>query len=123
MSRVIHFDIAADDAQRAVAFYKRAFGWRITKARGPLDYWLIDTGKADQNGIDGGIAPREADWQRITMLVETDDADQLSRKIKKAGGSILGPRKVVPGVGYLINCADTENNVFALLQPDETAGF
>ncbi|MGZ4908488.1 MAG: VOC family protein, partial [Halobacteriota archaeon] len=41
MSKVIHFELPADDPQRAVEFYEKVFGWTITKWEGPNDYWLI----------------------------------------------------------------------------------
>jgi hypothetical protein len=31
MSRVIHFEISADDTQRAVQFYQRVFDWKLEK--------------------------------------------------------------------------------------------
>ena len=123
MSRVIHFDIAAADTDRAIAFYKRAFGWTITKAPGPLDYWLIRTGEPDTPGIDGGIALRDAEWQRITMFIEVESAAEAARNIEKAGRRIVQARTVIPGVGYVIACEDTEQNTFAIIEQDETAGF
>ncbi len=123
MSRVIHFDIAAAVTDRAIAFYRRAFGWTITKAPGPLDYWLIRTGEPDKPGIDGGLARRDADWQRITMFIDVDSADAAARKIEKAGGRIVQARTVIPGVGYVVACEDTEHNMFAIIEQDETAGF
>lgn len=123
MPRVVHFDIAAADTARAIAFYSQAFGWKITKAHGALDYWLIRTGEKDEPGIDGGIAQREGDWQRITMFIDVESADASSAKIEKAGGRIVQPRSVILGVGYVVACEDTEGNVFALIQQDETAGF
>lgn len=123
MSRVIHFDIAAADTDRAIAFYRRAFGWTITKAPGPLDCWLIRTGKADEPGIDGGLARRDADWQRITMFIDVASADGAARRIEEAGGRVVQARTVIPGVGYVVACEDTEQNVFAIIERDETAGF
>lgn len=123
MSRVIHFDIAASDPTRAIAFYETALGWRISKAHGALEYWLVRTGSKDAPGIDGGIAERTADWQRITMVVDVDSADATSARIAEAGGRVLEPRSAIPGVGFIVTCEDTEGNVFAIMQQDETAGF
>lgn len=123
MNRVVHFDIAANDTGRAIAFYERVFGWKIGKAHGPLDYWLIKTGKEDEAGIDGGLARRDADWQRITMFVNVASADSVARAVVEAGGSIVQPRTVIPGVGYVIGCKDTEDNIFAIIEESETAGF
>ena len=38
MARVVHFEISADDPQRAVDFYARVFDWRSEKWDGPQDY-------------------------------------------------------------------------------------
>ena len=57
MPRVIHFEIHADDPERAVRFYREIFGWEINKWPGPHDYWLIKTG-ANAPGIDGGLMRR-----------------------------------------------------------------
>jgi len=46
MPRVVHFEIHADDPQRAANFYQGVFGWDIKKWEGPEDYWLVTTGKA-----------------------------------------------------------------------------
>jgi hypothetical protein len=123
MGRVIHFDIAAGDTERAIVFYENVFGWEIKKARGPLEYWLISTGAADEPGIDGGLARREADWQRITCFVDVDSLDATLQKIRREGGKILKPRTVVPGEGYIAACEDTEGNVIGILERSPTAGF
>ncbi|MGZ7136310.1 MAG: VOC family protein, partial [Methanobacterium sp.] len=38
MPRVVHFEIPADDPERAIEFYKNVFGWKIDKWEGPFDY-------------------------------------------------------------------------------------
>jgi predicted enzyme related to lactoylglutathione lyase len=57
MPRVIHFEINADQPERAVKFYSEVFGWKIQKWEGPMDYWLVYTGEG--LGIDGGLTKRE----------------------------------------------------------------
>ena len=58
MSKVIHFEIPADDPERAVTFYKNVFDWEIQKWEGPMDYWLATAGPDDELGINGAIMPR-----------------------------------------------------------------
>jgi hypothetical protein len=55
MPRVIHFEINADDPERAVKFHKKVFDWKITKWEGPVDYWLVTTGEDKVPGINGAI--------------------------------------------------------------------
>jgi predicted enzyme related to lactoylglutathione lyase len=49
MNRVIHFELAADNPERAIAFYGKTFGWKMVKGDGPADYWLIMTGPEEGN--------------------------------------------------------------------------
>ena len=60
-NRVVHFDVYADDVERAIAFYQTVFGWTIAKVEG-MDYWLITTGEGER-GIDGGLSKRESPTQ------------------------------------------------------------
>ena len=51
MATIVHFDIAADDPQRAKNFYESLFGWKIEQPPGPMEYYLIET--EDLNGVPG----------------------------------------------------------------------
>ena len=57
MSRPIHFEIQADDLERAKAFYADVFGWTYEDYSAVLGspYWGVTTGDADQPGINGGM--------------------------------------------------------------------
>jgi predicted enzyme related to lactoylglutathione lyase len=39
--RVVHFEIHADQPDRAIAFYSGLFGWGFDKWNGPMPYWLM----------------------------------------------------------------------------------
>lgn len=124
MPRPVHFDIAADDPERAVSFYQSAFGWTITKWDGPMEYWLVQTDDGSEApGIDGGIAARGEDSQPITNTLDVASVDEYVAKVVDAGGSVVSPKGPVPGVGWLAMCADTEGNVFGLMEADSKAGI
>ncbi len=75
MKRIVHFDISADDPERAVKFYTDVFGWSVQKWDGPMDYWLVTTGPKDEPGIDGGIAKRKMPIQGVgyfAMCLDTE---------------------------------------------------
>ena len=57
------------------------------------------------------------------MIADVDSADRAAGKAAEAGGFILQPRTVIPGVGHVVACRDTEGNAFAILESDRTAGF
>lgn len=121
MSRVIHFELAADDPQRAIAFYEKVFGWHFDKWQGPVEYWLITTGPADQPGIDGGMARRAESGFSTENTVGVDSLDDALAGVEANGGTILRPKQVVPGVGWMAYCQDTEGNTFGIMQEDPSA--
>ncbi|HLD97427.1 MAG TPA: VOC family protein [Candidatus Nanoarchaeia archaeon] len=41
---IVHFEIPAEDVQRAKKFYEKTFGWKIEKFQLPEDeYWAVYT--------------------------------------------------------------------------------
>ena len=53
MPRPVHFEIPAENPERAMKFYQAVFGWSFQKWDGPMPYWLITTGPASEPGITG----------------------------------------------------------------------
>ena len=47
MSKIVHFEIPADDPKRAIQFYEYVFGWKIENWYAPVDYWLVTAGEDD----------------------------------------------------------------------------
>lgn len=121
MPRPVHFEIPADDPERAGKFYEDVFGWQISKWDGPEDYWLIKSGDKEQPGIDGGIARKNEMLSSVTNTIDVPDVDQFTDKIKSKGGTVLMPKMAVPEVGWMAYCKDTEGNIFGLMQMDPTA--
>ena len=125
MPRVIHFEIHADNPERAVRFYQTLLGWDFNKWDGPQDYWLITTGPQDQPGINGGLIRRQGsiDGQAVIAYVCTVDVpsvDEYSRRATEGGGQVVVPKMAIPGVGWLVYCKDTEGNIFGMMQMDRS---
>lgn len=117
MSKVVHFEIPADDPERAVEFYKKVFGWKIDKWDGPMDYWLVKTGEDDEMGINGAIMPKEfGDKVRNTIAVES--LDEAIKKIEAQGGKMLMEKQTIPKIGVMAAFEDTEGNISVILKPD-----
>jgi len=126
MPRVIHFEIVADNPERAMKFYKEVFGWEFNKWDGPQDYWLVTTGEDSQPGINGGLTPKTNQGSgntdgRITNSIDVPSIDEFSNKISMEGGKVLSPKMPIPGVGYLAICEDTEGISFGIIQYDRNA--
>jgi len=120
MPKVIHFEIPAEDTKRAVAFYKKVFGWRFTEYTG-MDYWLATAGEDKELGINGAISAKSDSHPTTINTVSVPSFEDAVNKIKAEGGEILGPRMAVPGVGYMTYCKDTEGNLFGIMQMDPNA--
>ncbi len=121
MPRVVHFEIAADDPERAIAFYQDVFDWKFEKWQGPMQYWLVTTGPEDEPGIDGGLAKREDPTTGTENTIDVDSVDECLDRIEAHGGKVVRPKGAVPGVGWLAYCEDTEGNRFGLMQSDPDA--
>ena len=138
MATIVHFEIPADDVDRAKKFYSDLFGWKIEKvpdmntssnnntqltsaATGePIEYWMITT--TDDKGnkaFSGGLMKRQMPEHRITNYINVSSVDEYKSKVEEAGGKVVAPKHVVPGMGYFALCLDTENNPFAIWETNE----
>jgi len=124
MGRLVHFEIHADDPERAVAFYTQVFGWTVSRF-GEMEYWLLSTGPADKMGIDGAILPRQGDRPAVgapvvgaVNTVQVDDLDASLAKAFELGGVLALDKMAIPGVGTVAYVLDTEANVVGMLQPE-----
>ena len=52
-----------------------------------------------------------------TRPVAVQDIAASSRKVKEAGGEVLGEPMQIPGVGLYVAFYDTERNRLSMLQP------
>ena len=122
MSTIIHFDISADDIERAKNFYTKLFEWKIEKFQGPTEYYMIQTETPEgKKGITGGIARRTKPYQKITNFIQVPSINEYVEKVKNLGGTIIEPKTTIPTIGYIAGCKDTEDNIFGLIEVDENA--
>lgn len=135
MNRVIHFEIQAENPERAVKFYTDVFGWKVEEWVIPdiqmedeNRYWLVTTGTETEPGINGGLmfrrGPAPIEGQPVNAYVCTmgvANLDESVDKVLKADGSIAFPKMAVKGIGWLSYCKDTEGNIFGMMQEDENA--
>ncbi len=86
-----------------------------------MEYWHLDTGGSD-GSPDGAVMKRQSPGHRgITSYVSVASVDEAAVKVEKLGGKIFMKKTAVPKMGYFVVCQDTENNVFALWEMNESA--
>ena len=124
---VVHFEIPADQPERAAEFYRELFGWKIDHMEGPMDYWLVNTvatgadGRPTEQGVNGGLMRRMMPGQTPVNYISVENVDQFSRKAESLGAKVVVPKMPVPGMGWFAQLTDTEGNIFAIWQHDPAA--
>ncbi len=131
MNRVVHFEIQAEDTERAAKFYREVFGWSIEKYPGlGWEYWGIMTApkESKEPGINGGLLkrptktlPKECGVNSFVCTVQVDDYEATSKKILVAGGTVAMPKFALVGMAWQGYFLDTEGNTFGLHQTDVEA--
>ncbi|MCF7797644.1 MAG: VOC family protein [Lentisphaeria bacterium] len=121
MGRIIHFDLEAQDPDRAMRFYTDVFNWQFEKWDGPLEYWLIKTGPEEEPGIDGGMSRTEGDKPETTNTIAVENLDMVLERLRLSGGHIVREKSAIPGVGWIAYCTDTEGNYFGVIENDAEA--
>ena len=121
MSKVVHFELPADDLERAQKFYTEIFGWHFQKWDGPMPYWMIVTGPQEAPGIGGGMMPRPHPGAGVVNTIGVASVDDTVAAVEAHGGKIILPKMAIPGIGWLAYFTDTEGNQFGVMQNDPAA--
>jgi predicted enzyme related to lactoylglutathione lyase len=116
MSKIVHFEIPADDTARARNFWGTLFGYEFKTVDGPMEYHMFQTGENEG----GGLYPREQGEKGLTTYFAVEDIDAASAKIQELGGTVK-EKAPVPGMGWFAHAEDTEGNAFSVWQSDENA--
>ncbi|MCI4372056.1 MAG: VOC family protein [Thermoplasmata archaeon] len=119
-----HFEIPADDVERARKFYSATFGWKPAPVPG-MDYTMVNTSPVGEDGmpkepgsIGGGIGKRGGVLMHPVVTIVVDDITAAEHKVEKNGGKIV-QRKQPIGDGSMGSTGyfkDTEGNVVGLYQ-------
>lgn len=122
MDKVVHFDVPVDNVERAKKFYQQAFGWKIQEVPG-MPYWTIHTVDVDQNqmpkepgAINGGMYKRDQKGDVPVIVVNVHSLDDHLKKVQKAGGRVVMPKRAVGEMGWYARIQDTEGNQIGLWQ-------
>ena len=125
MNKVVHFEIPADNLERAKKFYSENFGWKVNQLGPEMgNYVLVHTGPTDDKGmpqekafINGGLMPRDPSATAPVLVMAVDDTDATVEKVKKSGGRLVGEILDIPNVGRYARVQDTEGNVIGVIKP------
>jgi predicted enzyme related to lactoylglutathione lyase len=127
-STIVHFEIPADNTERAAKFYREMFGWKIEKWDNPnFEYWMVQTVETDEKGmpigrgVNGGLMPRMYPSQQPVNYIAVSSVDEAVAKAQKLGAKVMMGKTPVPGMGWFAQLTDPEGNVIAVWETDPAA--
>jgi predicted enzyme related to lactoylglutathione lyase len=120
--RVIHFELPADNVERAQAFYSEVFGWNMRTMPG-MGYTLVGTTPSDERGmpvdpgsINGGMLKRQPPVQSPVITIHVADIEAALRAVEEHGGKVAREKVAVGDMGFAAYFRDPEGNVVGLWQ-------
>ena len=125
MGKVVHFEIGADDLDRAKTFYSTAFMWKLDTMDMPGggQYTGIVTTDVDPQtmqptepgAINGGMVLRsETVTPSPVVTIGVGGIHDALDQVEAAGGKTVTPRTEIPGMGAYAYFTDSEGNVMGL---------
>jgi predicted enzyme related to lactoylglutathione lyase len=123
MRSVVHFEIPADDLDRAKAFYGSVFDWQLqTMPMAGGEYTIVVTTPVDEKtqvpgvpgAINGGMMQRDEHTPAPLVMIDVDAIDDALKEIEAGGGTTVTPRTAIPGMGAFAYFKDPEGNVLGL---------
>jgi uncharacterized protein len=123
MRKVVHFEIPAEDLDRAKNFYGAVFGWELqTVPMNEGEYTSIKTTDVDEQtqlpnepgAINGGMFVRDDRLTSPVITIDVDGIDDALKQVEAEGGSTVTPRTAIPGMGAFAYFKDPEGNVLGL---------
>ena len=112
-----HFEIRADDADRAQNFWSSLLGWQFNSMPvGESQYAMADTG----DGLTAGLYKDDSGDRGLIVYFDVEDIQAALAQVGELGGK-PGERAPVPEIGWFAHCVDSEGNPFGLFEEDRSA--
>jgi predicted enzyme related to lactoylglutathione lyase len=123
---VIHFELPAEDVERARTFYSEVFGWR-TQSQPGMGYTLLGTAPSDERGqpiragsINGGMLQRQPPVEAPVITIHVADIEGALQAVGEHGGRTVRGATPVGTMGFAAYFSDPEGNVLGLWQNAES---
>ncbi len=124
MDKLVHFELPADDLERAREFYSSIFGWDLQNWPMPdgSTYIGARTVKVSEEthlplepgAINGGILQRNAHVKAPIFAIQVSSIEEKVTMVEKAGGKVVMPKMDMMGMGFYAYVTDSEGNVIGL---------
>ncbi|HWQ99383.1 MAG TPA: VOC family protein [Candidatus Methylomirabilis sp.] len=124
MDHVVHFEIPADNEDRAQQFYETVFDWKVMRSPIPnWDYRTVNTVETDERGtplsagaINGGIMKRGDTSPQPVVVIKVANLEDSLKKAVAAGAKVVMEARPVGEIGTYARITDTEGNIIGVWQ-------
>src|SRR4051812_24884493 len=123
IAKPVWVDLSSSDPDGSRAFYSQLFGWRVDVNPDPQygGYALAKIGGKDVAGIGPQQSPGgPTAWM---MYIGTGDAEELSKKVQAAGGTVAAPPFDVGDQGRMAVFQDPSGAFISAWQTTQMGGF
>lgn len=116
---VCWFELAARDADTALAFYRQVFGWTVQTQSEPMTYHEL---QLDGRAI-GGCMPMDASWpaelpNHWMVYFDSPDCAATAERCVELGGAVHVPPTPIPPGSFAV-LADPQGGVFSIMTMNE----
>jgi hypothetical protein len=105
MNTISYFEIAGSSSEKLSEFYGAVFGWK--SAPGPFPGY-VSLGEDAGAGLAGGF--RQEDRSEVVLYMKVADLQATLDAVVAAGGKVLIPPTLVPGVVHFALFEDPGGN-------------
>ena len=124
---ITHFEIPADNVERAKKFYEKIFDWKIEKYDEDDEYLFVMTTEVgddewtpkEPGAINGGLVKRDSPKEPFLVYITVDSIDKACKDIEKNGGKMIVQKTKMGEWGWWATFKDTEGNVFGLYEESD----
>ena len=114
---VVHWEIAATNAQRTKDFFEELFDWEIETNEETQYHFTQASGEGEMPGIGGGIYQLEEGMQPgVLFYVLVENLEQYLDKAESIGGQVIVPPQKITGVGTMAIFCDPDGNRIGLFE-------
>ncbi|WP_232830400.1 VOC family protein [Oceanicella sp. SM1341] len=119
-NRFVWYELMTSDLPAAATFYTGVLGWDIRDAGMPdFDYRLASSAGGMRAGLMGTPSEAQGMPPFWSGYVGVTDVEEMSDRLKAAGGAVHRPATDIPGVGRFAVVADPQGAIFCLFQPND----
>ncbi|WP_196260566.1 VOC family protein [Pelagibacterium limicola] len=113
MTKLVHFELTASDAEMTARFYSDILGWTAGPSPHVPNYMLL----SGNDGATGAVMSDRYQSQPAILWFEVADIDFVLSSIAKNGGKQQGDINTIPGQGRVVYASDPNGTIFGLKQP------